>query len=122
MWPHARSVWDRLSQTSSNTEVNSHNNDQLSSDIEILSISTAQNLTTKGVKELPKAKEPLKMKEAEVKVGTKIQKKQISKGKGCIQEMKTKILGDQDILKFLTDSEDEQQVLKPTQSRRTSCS
>jgi len=101
---HARSVWDRLSQNSSNTEnPHNNNNDQLSSDIEILSISKVQNLTRKGAKEPqepPKAKET---KEGEGKVGTKFQKKQISKGKGCIQEMKTKILGDQDILKFLMD-------------------
>jgi len=29
-----------------------------------------------------------------------------------MEELKTKILGDQDILQFLTDSEDEQQVLE----------
>jgi len=69
-------------------------------------------LTRKGAKEsqeTPKEKETIK---GEGKVGTKFPKKPISKGKGCIQEMKTKILGDQEILQFLTDSEDEQQVLE----------
>ena len=100
-------------QNSSNTEnPHNNNNDQLSSDIEILSISKVQNLTRKGAKEPQEPPREKETKEGEGKVGTKFPKRPISKGKGCMQELKTKILGDQDILQFLTDSEDEQQVLE----------